>query len=135
IAEFGRYWMRLEPQAAVIHRDYGANSLPTRTLLEQPTPVNLAEFVWRCGFPISAAILALMAVPLSFVNPRAGRSFNLIRALLIFVIYNNLLGIMEAWVEQQKLSFWVGLFSVHTLMVIVMLLMYYQRLTMRKGWR
>ncbi len=135
IAEFGRYWMRLEPQSAVVHRDYGANALPTPTLLEKPTPVNLAEFVWRLGFPISAAILALMAVPLSFVNPRGGRSFNLIRALLIFVIYNNLLGIMEAWVEQQKLSFWVGLLTVHALMAVIMLLMYYQRLTMRKGWR
>ena len=134
IAEFGRYWMRLEPQSAVVHRDNGANALPTRTLLEQPTPINLAEFAWRCGLPISAAVLALMAVPLSFVNPRAGRSLNLIRALLIFVIYNNLLGIMEAWVEQQKLPFWLGLTGVHAVMAIIMLLMFYQRLTMRKGW-
>ncbi len=135
IAEFGRYWMRLEPQTVILHHDYGANALPTATLLGNPTPGNLAEFVWRCGFPISAAILALMAIPLSFVNPRARRSYSLIRALLIFVIYNNLLGIMEAWVEQQKLPFLAGLFAVHALMAVIMLLMFYQRLSMRKGWR
>ena len=134
IAEFGQYWMRLEPQAVALHRDYGANALPTRTLLTQPTPINLAEFVWRCGFPLSAAILALLAIPLSFVNPRAGRSFSLILALLVFVIYNNLLGVVEAWVEQQKIPFVVGLLGVHIVMVTIMLLMFYQRLTMRRWW-
>ena len=135
VAEFGRYWMRLEPQSVALHRDYGANALPTKTLLTHPSPVNLAEFVWRCGFPLSATILALLAIPLSFVNPRAGRSFSLILALLIFVIYNNLLGIIEAWVEQQKIGFIAGLLGVHLVMAAIMLLMFYQRLSMRRWWR
>lgn len=132
LAEFGRYWMRLEPQTVALHRDYGANALPTLTLLQNPTAVNLAEFVWRCGFPISAVILALLAIPLSFVNPRAGRSFSLILSLLIFVIYNNMLGIIEAWVAQQRISFVAGLLGAHLVMVAVMALMFYQRLTVRK---
>ncbi|WP_124950694.1 LPS export ABC transporter permease LptF [Sulfuriferula thiophila] len=137
VAEFGRYWMRLEPQTVALHRDFGANALPTLELLQHPTAVNLAEFIWRCGFPISAVILALLAIPLSFVNPRAGRSFSLILALLIFVIYNNMLGIIEAWVAQQKLSFIAGLTGAHLVMATIMVLMFYQRLTVRKllWWR
>ena len=137
IAEFGEYWMRLEPQTVALHRDNGANALPTMALLQNPTAANLAEFVWRLGFPISAAILALLAIPLSFVNPRAGRSFSLILALLIFVIYNNMLGIIEAWVAQQKISFVAGLLGGHLIMATIMVLMFYQQVTVRKllWWR
>lgn len=137
IAEFSRYWMRLEPQIVGLHKNHGANALSTMTLLQNPTAVNLAEFVWRCGFPISAVILALLAIPLSFVNPRAGRSFSLILSLFIFVIYNNMLGIIEAWVGQQKITFTAGLFGPHLVMASIMVLMFYQRLTLRKfrWWR
>lgn len=134
IAEFERYWMRLEPQTVALRPDNGANALSTMTLLQNPTATNLAEFVWRCGFPISAVILALLAIPLSFVNPRAGRSFSLILALLIFVIYNNMLGIIEAWVAQQKISFIAGLLGAHLVMATIMVLLFYRQLTMRKWW-
>lgn len=134
IAEFGRYWMWLEPKTIVLHRELGANALPTLALLQQPTPVNLAEFVWRFSFPVSAVVLALLAIPLSFVNPRAGRSFSLILALLTFVIYNNLLGIIQAWVAQQKISFLIGLLGVHALMLGLAWWMFYQRMSLRRGW-
>lgn len=40
--------------------------------------------------PVSALILAqLMAIPLSYVNPRAGRSANMLIAILIYAIYSN----------------------------------------------
>ena len=41
--------------------------------------------------PLSALILALLAIPMSFVNPRAGRSVNLLFALLTYMVYSNLL--------------------------------------------
>ena len=41
---------------------------------------DLAELLWRINVPISAIVLALLAIPLSFVNPRAGRLANLILA-------------------------------------------------------
>ena len=41
--------------------------------------------------PLSALILALLAIPLSFVNPRASRSVNLVFALLTYMVYTNLL--------------------------------------------
>ncbi|BBP01311.1 LPS export ABC transporter permease LptF [Sulfuriferula nivalis] len=133
IAEFGHYWMWLEPKTISLHRDLGANSLPATTLLQQSTPANLAEFVWRFGFPVSALVLAILAIPLSFVNPRAGRSFSLILSLLIFVIYNNLLGIIQAWVAQEKISFVAGLLGVHLFMLGLASIMFYQRMSLRRG--
>ncbi len=136
ISEFSEYWMQVLPQTVDLHRDYGANALTTTALLRHPNAVNMAEFVWRCGFPLSALVLALLAIPLSFVNPRAGRSFTLVLALLVFVIYNNLLGIVEAWVAQGHISFVAGLLGLHGVMFALMLWMFWQRVSMRggKGW-
>ena len=39
--------------------------------------VERAELFWRLSVPISALVLTLLAIPLSYVNPRIGRSFNL----------------------------------------------------------
>ncbi len=136
ISEFGEYWMHISPQTVILHRDYGANATPTLDLLRHPNNVNLAEFVWRAGFPLSALVLALLAVPLSFVNPRAGRSFTLILGLLVFVIYNNLLGVMQSWVWQGRLSFLLGLAGLHVLMLGLAMFMFWQRTTLRQlGWR
>ncbi len=43
-------------------------------------PVERAELFWRLSVPISALVLTLLAVPLAYVNPRIGRSFNLMAA-------------------------------------------------------
>jgi lipopolysaccharide export system permease protein len=76
------------------------------------------ELLWRIGMPVSALILALLAIPLSYVNPRAGRSANMLIAILIYAIYSNLMSVSQAWVAQGKLSFWVGVWAVHALMLL-----------------
>jgi lipopolysaccharide export system permease protein len=51
------------------------------------------------------AVLMLLAVPLGYVNPRVGRSANLIIALLLAVVYLNMINIMQSAVVQGKLLF------------------------------
>lgn len=135
IAEFERYWMRIEPYIAAQRQEGEPKALPTGKLLRNPTPANMAEFVWRWSFPISAIVLVLMAIPLSFVNPRAGRSFSLVIALLIYVIYNNLLGVAEAWVSQQRIPPLAGMWGVHLVMVALLVAMFYQRISLQPFWR
>ena len=43
------------------------------------------ELMWRIGIPVSALLLVLSAIPLSFVNARAPRFVNLVFALLIWI--------------------------------------------------
>jgi lipopolysaccharide export system permease protein len=97
-------------------------------LIRDRSPVNLAELQWRIGLPVSAAILALLAIPLSFVNPRAGRSLNLMLALLTYMVYSNLLSISQAWVAQQRVSPATGLWAVHAGMLVILLFLFYRRL-------
>jgi len=129
IGEFSRYAMRIEPYEAKLTAP-SAKALTTLELLGDPTPVNLAELSWRIGLPLSALILAMLAIPLSFVNPRAGRSLNLVLAILIYMIYSNCVSIAQAWIAQEKIGFTAGLWAVHTAMLGLLAIMVFRRLTL-----
>jgi lipopolysaccharide export system permease protein len=109
VYEFERYAMRIETAESRAPRAPTTKSISTLELLSEPTRPNLAELSWRLGLPAAALILALLAIPLSFVNPRAGRSMNLVLALLIYMTYSNLLSITQASIAQSRVSLAVGL--------------------------
>jgi lipopolysaccharide export system permease protein len=127
VMDFQRYALKIEaPESR------GEQGTPKGTstlgLLGERSTANLAELLWRISLPISALILALLAIPLSFVNPRASRSVNLIFALLTYMVYANLLSIVQAWVSQGRLAFQVGWWAVHAMMLAVLVLLFFHRL-------
>ncbi len=124
--EFERYDIRIEPKEAMPD-PVTTQAKPTRALLSDASSADHAEFQWRLAIPISAVILVLMAVPLSFVNPRAGRSLNMMFAVLIFIVYNNILSIFQAWVTQGKINHVIGLWPVHAVFVLLTCYLYYRR--------
>ncbi len=124
--EFERYAIRIETKE-VAREPNTADALPTDQLLKSQAPADQAELQWRLAIPISALVLVLLAVPLSFVDPRAGRSLNLMFALLIYIIYNNILSIFQAWVTQGRLNSMVGLWPVHIFFLLLAFYMYYRR--------
>ena len=134
VMEFASYAMRIET-AENDGPARTAKSLALWELLRERTPINQGELLWRIGVPLSALLLALLAIPLSFVNPRAGRTNNLIFALLTFMIYSNLLSVSQAWVAQGRISFAVGVWAVHLPMLLVLLLLFWQRIRVFSPWR
>lgn len=127
IYEFERYAMRIETAETAV-RAPTTKTASTLELLLTRTPPNLAELSWRLGLPFSALILSLLAIPLSFVNPRAGRSMNLVLALLVFMTYSNMLSIVQAAIAQTRLSFTVGVWVVHLCMLLLLATLFYRRL-------
>jgi len=127
IMKFDTYALRVETrEARGIERTVAGT--PTLELLASTERHDRAELLYRLNVPISAIVLALLAIPLSFVNPRAGRSANLILALLIYVVYGNLLTTTQAWVAQGKISFATGLVSVHLVMLVSLPLLFARRI-------
>ena len=125
--DFERYALRIEPREAA--RQAPSNkAIPTLDLLEQRKPEHLAELHWRMALPLAVVIMALFAVPLAFVNPRSGRSWNLILAVLVYALYNNLLSIFQAWTAQGKISPWLGLWPVHATMVMILAVLFWRQL-------
>jgi len=129
VYEFERYAMRVESLAGRAPRAPTTKAVSTLDLLRDPNPSYLAELSWRVGLPASALILSLLAIPLSFVNPRAGRSMNLVLALLIYMAYGNMLSITQASIAQSRLPAAAGLLGVHAAMLVVLAALFYRRLT------
>ncbi|HZE59475.1 MAG TPA: LPS export ABC transporter permease LptF [Burkholderiales bacterium] len=127
ITEFDRYAARIETREN-IEPERNQKNLATWGLIANPTKENLAELLWRVGIPISALVLVLLAIPMSFVNPRAGRSANLLFALLTFMVYSNLLSVSQARVAQGRLDFSTGVWLVHGGMVLLLLVLFAQRM-------
>ena len=127
VTEFQRYAARIET-AENKEPQLSHKSMTTTQLLATPTPVNLGEVLWRVGIPVSAAILVLLAIPMSFVNPRAGRSVNLLFALFTYIVYSNLLSVSQARVSQARMEFGIGLWLVHALMIALLVFMFARRM-------
>ncbi len=85
------------------------------------------EFQWRIASPISCILLVFLAIPLSFTNPRAGRSLNIIFAVLIFIIYNNLLAIMNTFITLKKVSVAIGFWPIHLIFLLAAIYLTYRR--------
>ena len=79
--------------------------------------------------------ISLLAIPLSFVNPRAGRTNNLILAVLVYLIYSNAVSVCQAWVGQGRLRFDVGLWIPHLAMLGVLAILFYRRISVFARWR
>jgi len=129
IIEFERYAIRIDSVPAKQARIW-VRTMSTPELWRNPTSWNLAELEWRLGLPISAAILALLAIPLSYVNPRAGRSLNLILAIVLYMLYNNMISVTNTWVGQGKLSPGIGMWGIHAVILIITVLMFYRRMAL-----
>ncbi|BBJ00016.1 LPS export ABC transporter permease LptF [Ferrigenium kumadai] len=136
IVEFERYALRIDSVPPKQAQPY-SRIMSTPELWRNPTTWNLSELEWRLGLPISAAILALLAIPLSYVNPRAGRSLNLVLAIVLYMLYSNMISVTNAWVGQGKLSPGIGLWGIHVAMLAVTAVMFYRRMTLsslRRVW-
>ena len=134
VMEFDTYALRVETKEAR-GAEISTKTLSTLELIQNPTPANKGELLWRIGIPLSALTLALLAIPLSFVNPRAGRTNNLLFALLTFILYSNLLSVSQAWVIRGRMPFEVGVWAVHVLMFVVLILLFWKRLAVFSAWR
>lgn len=131
--EFERYAIR------VVTKEVGRSpdtspAKNTVQLLESTDNTDKAELQWRLSIPISAMVLVLLAVPLSFVDPRAGRSLNLMFAVLIYMVYSNMLSICQAWITQGKLNSWVGLWPAHLLFGLLAFYLFYRRTYLLPVW-
>ncbi|HEY1394257.1 MAG TPA: LptF/LptG family permease, partial [Methylibium sp.] len=85
----------------------------TLDLMSQPSPRAQGELVWRLGLAMGGINLLLLGIGLSAGNPRRGGSWNLLYALMAFIVYYNLLNLSQAWVASGRLSLGACLALVH----------------------
>ncbi|RFP27796.1 LPS export ABC transporter permease LptF [Duganella sp. BJB476] len=128
--EFESYSMRVTSQNQDMDTERNVAAVPIMELLSDTTPVGRAEVLWRIAQPLTCLVLILLAIPLGFVNPRAGSSANLIIALLIFFSYSNMVKLVEASVKQGKSAFVLSWWPLHLVVALLVFVLFAWRLNL-----
>jgi lipopolysaccharide export system permease protein len=105
ISEFGQYSIRIAQDLLGSKTDNPLNTVSTLDLLLKPSLVNWGEISWRIGFVLAAFNLMVIALAATRINPRIGKSSNLLLSLLMFQIYLNFLGLGQNWIASGKIGF------------------------------
>ncbi len=85
----------------------------TIDLVRNPTRRNEGELTWRLGIVLGAANLLLLGIGLAATNPRRASNWNLLFALMTFVVYYNLINLSQAWVAGGRWSMGTALLVLH----------------------
>ncbi len=134
VMEFDRAFV-LIAERRTVSQSARVRTTSTLELLRDRSDRQLGELAGRIGTPVAALLLALLAIPLSFVNPRAGRGTNLIFAILAYLVYSNAIGVCQAWVTQGRLQFALAIVLPHLIVLGVLAVMFYRRLAVSPFWR
>ena len=102
-------------------------SKPTLDILFSSNNKEIAEWQWRLSQPISVLILSLFGILLGKSSPRGGKNLGVLTGILVFIIYNNALLVAKSSLERGDLSPIVGLWSVHLLALLVIVIFYAYR--------
>ena len=111
-------------------------SLSNFSEIEEKTSIDLfleggllanAEIQWRLSQPISILILSIIGVLLGKTSPRTGKGVNLLFGVIIFMLYNNGLLVAKHSIESGQLNPLIGLWSIHILMILCMIIFYQLR--------
>ena len=90
-----------------------SKTLSTYALVANPSPPSLGELAWRIGLALAAFNFVVIAITVSSVNPRAGRSGNLVFALFAFIVYYNLLNLGQSWISAGRAGFLPFMLGLH----------------------
>jgi lipopolysaccharide export system permease protein len=88
-------------------------AMRTIDLLRSPTLRHQGELVWRVGLLCGAANLLLLGIGLAATNPRRASNWNLLFALLGFVVYYNFINLSQAWVSSGRVGMGSALVGLH----------------------
>lgn len=123
VARFVEYKARLPHPTVSIKEDIRTASTASLWPLNNPNPAKAAELQWRLSIPIMVFMLTLVGVPLSRVNSRSGKYAKLLPAIVVFIVYANLMFVARDWVSAGKVPVWLGIWWVHLLVAALGLLL------------
>lgn len=119
VIQFEKHGVRVDEDINKPKVELQQHAMTTMALLKRGKGSDQAELQWRISTALLMIVLAMLAIPLSRSSPRQGRYSKLALALLIYIIYTNLLNVSRAWLNRETVSVWVGMWWVHLLGVLL----------------
>lgn len=123
VAEFEQYKARLPHPTMAVQNDIRTTKTADLFPLANPDRRKAAELQWRLSVPLMVLTLTLVAIPLSRVNPRAGKYAKLLPAIVLYIIYANFMFISRDWLAAGKVPLWMGMWWIHILVALIGLLL------------
>jgi lipopolysaccharide export system permease protein len=106
--------VRLPPATGVV-TDLDAK--PTGALLASTDLKSQAKLQWRISMPLMCIVLTVLAIPMSRLRPRQGRYARVWLALVVFLVYWNLIAAGQAWIARGAIPVYVGLWWTHVAII------------------
>jgi lipopolysaccharide export system permease protein len=98
------------------------DAAPTRELVHSSDLHRRAELHWRLALPVMCMVLTLLAVPLSRLRPRQGRYARVAYAVLLYLVYSNLISTGRLWLDHGTVPESLGLWWTHVAVIGLALL-------------
>lgn len=127
VVEFDSYRIMISDNVRTAAPQMDSSTRPTLQLFGSDDPKDRAELAWRLSLPLCALLLALLALPLSYYNPRSGHAYNLVFALGAYLGYQNLLWLLRNWIASDKLPSALAILPAHLLILLLALALLHYR--------
>ncbi len=132
IVQFQNYGLRISSAPTLKSND--SDGMTTRHLISQLMQHNVAaaaELQWRLAMPLSVLLLALLSLPMSQVKPRQGKFAKIFPAVLIYIIYANMILVAQSWLEQGTIVPSLGLWWIHASLLLTIIVL----IGLQLGWQ
>jgi lipopolysaccharide export system permease protein len=113
ISEFEEYGAKIGVAPLSSKDKLPLNVVSSRELVQNPTARTLGELSWRLGFVLAAANLMIIAIASSRINPRVGRTGNLVFSMFAFQVYLNFLNLGQNWIAAGEIGFATFMLALH----------------------
>lgn len=137
IIEFEQHGILVEKRQSSQKRSVDVEEKTPRQLWQSSRRIDRVELHWRIAIPVVLIVLALLAVPLSYIAPRQGRFGKIGYAFLVYIVYLNLMAFCRAQLEAGAIPLSLNFWWVHLLFVFltIILLIKHNRLLDRPARR
>lgn len=123
VMQFKEYGQLIDKEVAAV-RAMKQVSKTTIELSRSSDIKDIAEFQWRISIIFIIPVMALMAIPLSRVNPRQGRFTRLVPGMSLCFFYVVALSGARSSLARGNLPVELGLWWVHGLFIVITFLVF-----------
>jgi lipopolysaccharide export system permease protein len=121
VIEFEQHGILIEKKDKIGKRKLRDHAIPADVLWQSPRLEDRIELHWRIAIPVVLVVLAMLAVPLSYMTPRQGRYGKVGYALMFYIIYFNLMVFTRAKLEAEALPLVINFWWVHLFFIFLTL--------------
>ena len=134
VSDFREYEVRMDSSPSEVGANKKLNAMPIEELIKRTDNRAESELFWRISWPLVALNLALLAIPLSYNNPRSMKYYGQTAAVLIFILYLNALSIFQTWITQGMVGILGATLYMNVPVAVLTAFLFYRLMTINRGY-